>query len=392
MRIGIDATCWENRRGFGRFTRELLQAMWRLHPEHRFVLFSDAPLPSAASAANVEVVVTNPSQLVTSAAVASSHRRVADMLAFTRAAARIPMDVMFFPAVYSWFPVLPRQPVVVTLHDAIAEHFPELVMPHWRGRVFWALKMRLARWQSNRFITVSGAARDEIVAHLGIPAERIDVISEAPDRKFRPVTDAASRQAARERAGLPLSVPYLIYVGGFAPHKNLKGLLAALAAASDDSTGPLHLALVGDPGGAGFHSNTSELEAFAREHPALDGRVHFTGFVADEDLVALYSDALAGVMPSFSEGFGLPAIEAMACGTPVLASDAGSLPEVVGETGLLFDPWSVASMAQQIRRIAGDPALRATLARRALDRAAEFTWDNAARLAMASLEKAAARV
>ena len=297
---------------------------------------------------------------------------------------------MFFPAVYSWFPVAFRLPTVVTLHDAIAEHFPALVFPHRKGRLLWSLKMRMARWQANRIMTVSDAAKREIVEYLRVKPEIIDVVSEAADSYFRPVSDAMARSAARERAGLPADARMIVYVGGLAPHKNIPGLLNGFAQAVDLSgVEDLHLALIGDIDGDGFHSHYQELRQMVSGDDRLATRVHFTGYVTDKDLVALYSDALAVCLPSFSEGFGLPAIEAMACGVPVLASSAGSIPEVVGDAGVYFDPHSVEQIADAISRLATEVDTLEQLKKRASERAALFTWSKAVQLAYISFESAA---
>ncbi len=393
MRIGIDASCWWNRRGFGRFTRELLKAMFASPKDHEFYLFIDHEPDPQMIDPRVRVIRVRTSRTVTESAVASSSRSVGDIWAFRRAVADQPLDVMFFPAVYSWFPVRRGLPTVVTLHDAIAEHYPKLVFPDLRGRLFWSLKVRLAIKQARKIVTVSEAAKEEIVSHIGIDRERIDVVSEAAEARFRPVADPRARAAARARAKLPNEARLIVYVGGFAPHKNLLRLLSGFTQALDrDHMEDVHVAFVGDPAGDGFYSNYERLVARIRDEPRLHGRVHFTGFVSDDDLVALYSDALATTMPSLSEGFGLPAIEAMACGTPVLASNVGAVPEVVGDAGLYFDPTCPEQIASAIHRIASDAEDRARLQRKALDRASRFTWTRAAELTYAVLERCGGRV
>jgi len=297
---------------------------------------------------------------------------------------------MFFPAVYSWFPSPLNLPTVLTLHDAIAEHFPDLVFPDKRGRLLWAIKMKLARWQASRVMTVSNAAKQEIVEYLKVKADCIDVLSEAADARFKPVVDANQRTDARKRANLPVDARMIVYVGGLAPHKNIPGLLKAFTQTMDEGgVEDVHIALVGDIAGGGFHSHYEELAAMVRADDRLARRVHFTGFVTDNDLVALYSDALAVCLPSFSEGFGLPAIEAMACGVPVLASTQGAIPEVVGDAGIYFDPYNIDQFAAAIHRIASETDTLEQLRKKASERAATFTWANAARLTIASLEKAA---
>lgn len=390
MRIGIDVTCWWSRRGFGRFTRELVKAMLDRPRDHEVFLFVDREPEEPMQRPKVRIVQVAPSRHVTEAAVASGSRSVRDVWAFTRAVSEHSLDLMYFPAVYSWFPVRPGLPSVVTFHDAIAERFPQLVFPDWRGRLLWSLKVRCARWQARRIMTVSNAARDEIVAYLGVDPGRIDVVTEAADARFQPVADPRRRAAARERAGLPAGKRLLVYVGGLAPHKNLIGLLRGFARALESSgLDDVHLALIGDPKGDGFHSHADELRAFVAAEPRLHQRVHFTGFVPDEDLASLYSDALALILPSFSEGFGLPAIEAMACGIPVLGSRAGSVAEVAGDAGLYFDPHDATEIAGAIRRIACEVDVLSRLRATALERSREFTWARAAELAWSCLEKAA---
>ena len=391
MEIGGDATCWWNRRGFGRFTRELLTAMFAAPRGHRFCLFVDRPPEPGMERPGVRVVRVPVTRPVTAAAVADDRRSVRDVWRFGRAAAAEPLDVMFFPAVYSWFPVPGRVPTAVTLHDAIAEHFPQLIFPDWRGRLFWSGKMRLASRLARRILTVSHAAREEIVRYVGVRPDRIDVICEGADARFRPVADPVRRAAARRAAGLPPDARLLLYVGAVAPHKNLGNLAAGFAeAVQQPGLEDVHLAIVGDPGGDGFHSSHGALVRQVEGDARLRGRVHFTGFVGDDDLAALYSDALATALPSFSEGFGLPVLESMACGTPVLTGDTGAAPEVAGGAGLTFDARDPAAIARQIRRAATDPATWEPLRAAAQARARHYSWERAAELTFASLEACAA--
>jgi glycosyltransferase involved in cell wall biosynthesis len=389
MRIGIDASCWWSRRGFGRFTRELVTAMFDESREHEFYLFVDRPPEPDMIRPNVKIIQVDISQPVTEAAVAESSRSVGDVWSFTRAASAQSLDVLYFPAVYSWFPAPFGLKNVVTLHDAIAEHFPSLIFPDWKGRLFWSLKMRLARWQASRIMTVSNAAKKEIIEYLHVNPDSIDVVSEAADPRFKPVLDLDERAAARVRAELPTEARLIVYVGGLAPHKNIPGFLKGLAAAIDKGDiDDVHLALVGDLEGDGFHSHYDELLAQVQADKRLEGRVHFTGFISDEDLVTLYSDSMAVTMPSFSEGFGLPAIEAMACGVPVLASSAGSIPEVVGDAGLYFDPHNVGEITNAIHQLATQADTLEQLRQKASQRAAQFTWSRAAQMALDCLEGA----
>lgn len=379
MRIGIDATTWWNGRGFGRFTRDLLQAMFR-QDGHQFVLFVDQPPCKEMLVPNVQVVQVETSAPVTVTAVSNGNRSLRDILRFRASVRRERLDLMYFPAVYSWFPVGPGIPNIVTFHDAIAERFPDLVVPNWRGRLFWNAKTWLAKRTASHIITVSNSAADEISTYLAVPPELISVIYEAAGPEFAPVVSPERREALRSKLGLRSDRRYILYVGGIAPHKNLDNLVRAFSlVCGERGFADLDLVFTGDPKGSGFLSSHGSLLRCIHEHPAAKNRVHFTGFVSDSELPTLYSDALMTAMPAFSEGFGLPALEGLACGTPVMATADGAVAEIADNAGLYFDPYDIESIATTIRRIAGDGQLLETLRARCVPRAAEFNWDRSAR-------------
>ena len=389
MRIGIDASTWPNARGFGRFTRALVEAMLRQSSGHEFILLADQAIAAPANAACVHVPTR---RLTHEAAVADGNRSPADLLRFSAAAARQRFDVLFYPAVYSWFPCPPWLPNVLTLHDAIAEHFPGMVFPQARERRLWNLKVKLACAQASRFLTVSQAARQEIVTYMKLDPQRIDLTTEGPHPAFTPLPATQSAESVRAELalsfGLPAGARYFCCVGGFSPHKNVIGVVRALAMLSGPEHAGVHLLLVGDRKSQGFSSNVDELQREIDASPALASRIHFTGFVSDEMLARIYATSVALVMPSFSEGFGLPAVEAMACAAPVIVSNLGSLPEVVGDAGLLVDPSQPAEIAAAMARLVQQPQLAADLARRSVARAALFNWDRAAVMALECLERA----
>jgi glycosyltransferase involved in cell wall biosynthesis len=390
MQIGIDASCWSNRRGFGRFTRGLLPAMFANPRGHSFCLFTDQPLVGEIHQANVRVVQVPTVRPVTGSAIAGDRRSLRDILSFTRAVWRERVDLMFFPTAYSWFPTTLRVPTVVTLHDAIAEHFPDLVFPDRLGRLLWSLKMKFACFTASGIITVSESAKREIVDYIGIRGDRIDVICEGADPHFLPVTSSERRATTRRNLLLPADGRLLLFVGGIAPHKNLLNLFAGFSEVAELAP-DLHLVIVGDPGGDGFHSNYDEVVSRAEGDPKLKDRVHFTGFVGDDDLAALYSDSLALVLPSFSEGFGLPAVEALACGTPVLVSKTVAVADLAGPAGLTFAPESASEIGATILKLATDPQIEARLRRHARDRAQCCSWSRAAELTLAILERCSGR-
>jgi glycosyltransferase involved in cell wall biosynthesis len=223
------------------------------------------------------------------------------------------------------------------------------------------------------------------VAFLRIPDASIDIVTEAAGPAFRAI-DAGARMHVRSQHEIPADATLLVHLGGMNRHKNLIGLLEAvrlIVAARPD----VWLAIIGDTSGKGFSDNVPELLDFVKAHPPLDRHVRFTGYLPDQQAAELLNEAAALVFPSFWEGFGLPAVEAMSCGVPVLASSRGSLPEIVGQAGLFFDPASPTAIAECVLRFLGDSQLREGLGQEALKRSKLFSWDRAAALAEASFQR-----
>lgn len=383
MRIGIEANTWSNRRGYGRFLRELVTNLVEEFPQHEFVLVVDhhtARESRFPERATIEVVRTKTQQ--TQAASADGSRGLRDLWRMGWTASRLPVDVFIFPNRYTFYPLFSRVKTVITFHDATSERHPQLIFPSFKSRLFWRIKTWLALRQADRLVTVSEDARRQIADVFGLAESEITVISEGADPVFRPHNGEADLTELRARYALPAEPPLILYVGGISPHKNLDGLLRAMAQVE----GPWHLALVGEYEKDSFFNCHQELMELAAEL-GLTRRVTFAGFVPDEDLVELYNGATLLVLPSMSEGFGLPVIEAMACGLPVAASDRNSIPEVLGSAGLLFDPLSPEQMAQAIGRLLTDGALRAELRQKGLDRAKQFSWKTAAHKMMAILDE-----
>jgi glycosyltransferase involved in cell wall biosynthesis len=262
-------------------------------------------------------------------------------------------------------PFVRRVPAVVTIHDLAFLKWPELLTA--QSRRYYGQVARAVR-SADRVIAVSTRTRDDLVELVDAPARRIDVVYEAADARFRPA-DGAAVAEVRRRLGLPER--YFLFVGTREPRKNLRRLLEAYALVADDLEAP-DLVIAGRVGWI-----DEDLEGQATIL-GVGARVHFTGGVADEDLPALYSGAVAFVLPSIYEGFGLPTLEAMACETPVIASTGGSLPEIVGDAGLLVDPFNVSALAAALGRIWREPGLRGEMVERGRARASQFSWRRAA--------------
>ena len=379
IHIGVDATTWSNDRGFGRFTRELLKALVARNTGFHYTLLFDQ-LPNDILPEGVGIVCAATKRSLHESAAGTTSRSVSYLWKVGQAARKADFDVFFFPAVYSYFPILVRVPCVICYHDTTAERLPELLFPTKLNHRLWQAKTALARLQTHRAMTVSQASANDLSNILGFPKQRIDVVTEAADPIFRLIDDPSLSVKARARYAVPVNADLLLHVGGMNRHKNILGLLKAMikVIAQRPNT---HLAIVGSTSRNGFWDNVPELQNFVETHQPLNQHVHFTGHISDADLVELLNGAAALVFPSFWEGFGLPAVEAMSCGVPVLASDRGSLPEIVANAGLFFDPENQPAIAECMLRFLGDAQLRGRLAEVALIRAKAFTWKRAAELA-----------
>jgi glycosyltransferase involved in cell wall biosynthesis len=296
-----------------------------------------------------------------------------------RAARRWGADLLHVP--YWAGPLSTRLPAVVTVHDLI----PAL-LPAYSGGTLGVLYTRLVSHTARRaalVLTDSAASRQDILTHLHLPSERVEAIPLAADPGFRPVEDLAILAKMREKYALPPR--YLLYLGGFDVRKNVTGILRAYARLDlDDVT----LVVAGR-----LPTRTSAVIQDPRPLAAelgVAGRVRFCGWVDERDKPALYSGALAALFPSRYEGFGLPPLEAMSCGTPVIVSDRASLPEIVGDGGLYVAPDDVDALAQAMRDLASNVQLRQTLAQAALAQSARFTWSQTARATLAAYQRALA--
>jgi glycosyltransferase involved in cell wall biosynthesis len=391
MRIGVDASCWANGRGYGRFTQELLRAMTTLAPTDTFVCFVDEAAERRwdLTSPNVRLVRVAQSASPTDAASADGSRGPADILRFSRAVAGETLDVFFSPSVYTYFPLPPRLRSVVTIHDAIAERFPELTLPSWRARMFWRAKVWLALFQSRIILTVSDYAARELVEVLGVSRDRLRVAVEAPAAVYTPSASADVRAAAA-RAGLPPDARWFTYVGGFSPHKRVAAIVRAHATiARELGAAAPHLLLVGTLSGDVFLGNQGEIRA-AIDSAGTGALVHWTGFLPDEELRHLHTGALALLLPSLAEGFGLPAVEAAACGCPVIATTASPLPELLEGGGIFVAPGDDAALTDAMRRVALDEPTRLAMASVAQSRAGALTWARAANATLDALREAAA--
>lgn len=291
---------------------------------------------------------------------------------------RRPVDLLHVQ--YTAPPLAPC-PVVATIHDLSFEHLPQTFKR--RSRMQLRLTVRRTARGAAHVITSSDYSRRDIVQTYGIPLERTTVTPLAASTHFARVADEREVRRVRESHGI--TDDYVLAVGSIQPRKNLVRLIAAYAELRRARAGGRvpRLVLVGKR--AWLYRET--LDAVAQH--GLHNFVTFTGYVSERDLPALYTGALCFVYPSYFEGFGLPPLEAMQCGAPVIAGNLTSLPEVMGDAGVLVDPFDERAIAGAMARMIDDADLRAELSRRGLERARLFDWRMTARLTLDVYERAA---
>lgn len=281
------------------------------------------------------------------------------------------IDIIHGPR--SVLPLLSGAKSVVTIHDLAFIHFPEVI--RYSPINYWPVFVRRSAIRADHIIAVSKNTKKDIIRLFDIPENRITVTYEGCGDHFKKVTDKSSLATLSERYGLPER--FILYVGNIEPRKNLGILLQALILLMKNHSLELKLVIVGKKGW--LYSDFFKLI----KQLYLENSIVFTGYVEDKDLPGIYSLADVFVYPSKYEGFGLPLLESMACGTPVIASNTSSIPEIVGASGLLFSPNRPDELAACINQLVNDPGLRARLVQSGIERSKLFSWK---KMAMETLQ------
>jgi alpha-1,3-rhamnosyl/mannosyltransferase len=374
MRIGFDGRySTDHFPGIGRYSAGLARALAEIGG-HTLVLILDPRAP--AGRYDLRAVAALPGvELAHLAAGPFSARQHVALPALARS---LRLDLLHSPYFVKPYLGLPC-PSVVTIYDLIGRRFPGTLSA--RGRLLYRAAMALAARRSAVILTISESARGDIERLYPAARGKVTVTPLAAGEAFRPQPAAAVAEV-RRRYGLPER--YVLYLGSNKPHKNLERLALAWA----------QLSATGQDGGAALLVAGHEDARHGPLRECLAGLapgapVALAPDVADADLPALYSGAEVFAFPSTYEGFGLPPLEAMACGAPVLASNVSSLPEVVGDAALAVDPLSVEAIAAGLARLLGDGGLRRELAERGLRRAATFSWRRTALGTLGAYERAA---
>lgn len=365
QRITLDYTpAIEQRGGIGRYVRELTAALASLDSEDNYRLF--------VAGANPDSLPSLPAANFRWRATRLSSRWLARL--WHRA--RLPLPVEAFTGSIDLFhatdfvlpPTLPNTRTLLTVHDLSFLRVPEAASPPLKAYLDAVVPPSVAR--AGHILADSQATKDDLIALYGCPAEKITVLYCGVDAHFRPIRDPALLRACRRDYGLD-GVDYLLSVGTVQPRKNYSRVIQAVAAVRQQGY-DLHYAIAGGKGWLEdeMHQTIARLGAHSF--------VHLLGLVDDADLPALYSGARTLIMASLYEGFGLPVLEAFACGCPVISSDRSSLPEVAGEAALLTDPASTTDLVDAIIALEEQPALRERLVQAGYARAAGFTWQRSA--------------
>jgi glycosyltransferase involved in cell wall biosynthesis len=370
MIIGIEGRTLQGERyGVARYLMNLLREMVALEEGNRYIVYTSGPVePLGFAPPNLEIktITMRPSLL---------WRHLRLPLAMRRDG----VDLHFSPSYF--LPLVKVCPAVVVVHDITFKVHPEWFAMDRRfraGDLFWR---EVAK--AERIITVSEHSKRDIVRILGVAPERVTVIGEAADAFFVPVRDVQRLDGVREKYGLGSG--FLFTAGSIHTRRNLERLIEAVSRASRVLDAPLELLILGTP--APF-SPPVDIHGTARRC-GMEERVKHVPYVSEEDLLLLYNACGLFVYPSLYEGFGLPVIEAMACGAPVACSNTTSIPEVAGDAAEYFDPESVEEMAAAIARVMGDASLREKLSRAGMERAATFSWRKAAAETLAVFAAAA---
>lgn len=264
-----------------------------------------------------------------------------------------------------WLPI----PSLTTIQDLTFWVYPERF--RWPNRVYNRLFVRWSAQRATQIIVTSQSTKKDIIRYWDIAPDRISVTHLAQGDEFRPLEDTAALREFRRRKGLPDR--FLLYIGTIEPRKNLERLIRAYAHLAQSGNLPHHLVI---GGGKGWMYD--RIDALVREL-GLQDRVHFPGFVPQDEMVWWYNSAEVMVYPSLYEGFGLPPLEAMACGTPVVTSNVSSLPEIVGNGALTVNPHAVDELTEAIHRLTSDATLREQQRHLGLERAKGFSWADTAR-------------
>ena len=359
MRIAIDARGINlyNGTGIGTYTENVLKNLINIDTTNNYHIFWSGNNYESMKKENCKIVMTS-----------KKHQRFFEDHYFPESISKENIDIYHMPQNGIGFSEEICCKKIITIHDLIPYIMPETV---GRGYLLKFLKeMPLIIGNSDGIITVSEFSKRDILKFFPIDESKIYVTPLAADKKYAPLDKKYCSDFLRDTYNL--TKPFILYLGGFSERKNVASIITAFSKVYKELNSEYNLVIVG-----GYKDSSQRLVKLTSELK-IDSHVIFTGFVPEEHLPIFYNGCDTFIYPSFYEGFGLPPLEAMNCGTPVIASKLTSIPEVVGDGGILINPYDITEISEAIGTLLSDEKLRAELSYKALKRAKEFSWQNTA--------------
>lgn len=361
MRIGIDARMFSSEfTGIGRYVYELVENLANIDKKNSYVIFMNKEEfeKFEPRSKRIEKVLVN-----------AKHYSLAEQIGFWRTLKKANLDLMHFTHFNA--PILYKKPSVVTIHDLTLSFYPGKKMNSWYHKLAYNLVLKNAVKNAKKIIAVSENTKADLVEMLKTGPGKVTVIYEGVNENFTPKENRGENEEILKKYGI--TKDFLLYTGVWRGHKNLVNLIKAFSFLKQEEAGfEAQLVITGneDPYYPEVKRTVVEL--------GLEHDVIFPGMVPEDELVSLYQSAKLYVFPSLYEGFGLPPLEAMRCGTPVVASKTACIPEICGDNALFFDPYDITDMANVIRRVWIDESLQKELREYGLRHSLKFSWEKMA--------------
>lgn len=370
MRIAINTRFLLSHKmeGFGWFTYEVVKRMVEKHPEHEFFFFFDRKFDSKfVFGDNVTPVVLNPP---------ARHPilfKIWFNFSVTRALKKYKIDLFFSPDGYLSLKTDVKQ--IGVIHDLNFEHYPEDIPAS--PRKYLKTYFPLFAKKADKIITVSEFSKQDIVKQYGVLPEKITVAHNGGNEDFKPLSESDQNKVKQKHSN---GKDYFVYVGALHARKNTDRLFQAFDQFKKSSNSDIKLVIVGEKLWKSDHENT------AFNTLKFKDDIIFTGHLKIEELIQIVAAAKALTLVSYFEGFGIPLVEAMRCGTPIITSNKTSLPEVAGDCGLLVDPFDVNDISNAMTKLIEDPNLQTELSQKGLERAKLFSWNQSAEIIWKEIE------
>lgn len=382
MRIGIDARFLTHPQmgGFKTYSENLIAALARIDTENEYILYLDRPPDRQAKLPELP----NFNNRVVPGLLPVIGMPWREQVGLARQVSKDKVDLLHSPSLTA--PLRLSCPLVVTIHDMIwlfPEKFSRAKSRSIQRKLmewYYRFVPKSAAQHASTILTVSQAAKESIVQHLGVTPEHVLVTHEAASHIYGPVDDITKIEAIRSKYHLPTE--FILAIGSADPRKNLSRLVQAYALLPITLRERYKLVIVWT-----HHLLAADLAEQIKKLE-LDNQIQFVKQVSNEDLVLLYNAASLFVFPSLYEGFGLPLLEAMACGTPVIAANNSSIPEIVGDAAVLFEAEDVNTLAVVMDQVLMDQSLQRCLAQKGLERASNFSWEKCAHQTLAGYQQA----